>query len=236
MPTLRRRHAIKDWPEDERPRERLIKYGEENLSDSQLLAIILGTGSGVNRLNALDLGRSLLDHYGDFRSLDSVSVSELCAMKGVGPAKAAQVKAALEIGKRLLRQKTKPREQITSAEDVVDYYRPYLRDLKKEVFKMMLLDSRNKMIREKTVSEGSLNASVVHPREVIKEIIRESASSVVFIHNHPSGEPKPTRYDVEITKRLVKACNLVGVRVIDHIIIGDDRYVSFSEEGFLEGI
>ncbi len=230
MPRFRK---IKDWPEDERPRERLIKFGEENLSDSQLLAIILRTGNST-KSNAIDLARTLLDHYGNLRALDSVSISELCAIKGIGLAKAAQIKAALEMGKRLLRQKTELRKKITSVEDVVNYYGPYLRDLKKEIFKIMLLDGRNKIIREMTISEGSLNASVVHPREVIKEIIRESAAAVIFVHNHPSGEPKPTREDIEITDRLVKACNLVGVRVLDHIIIGGDNYISFVDEGLIK--
>jgi len=230
MPGFRK---IKDWPEDERPRERLIKFGEESLSDSQLLAIILRTGNGT-KSNAIDLARMLLDHYGSFRALDSASISELCAIEGIGTAKAAQIKAALEIGKRLLRQKTRSRKKITSVEDVVNYYRPYLRDLKREVFKIMLLDSRNKIIKEMTISEGSLNASIVHPREVIREIIRESTSAVIFVHNHPSGEPKPTREDIEITERLVKACDLVGVRVLDHIIIGDDDYTSLADEGLIK--
>ncbi len=230
MPGFRK---IKDWPEDERPRERLIKFGEEGLSDSQLLAIILRTGNST-KSNAIDLARILLEHYGNFRALDSASISELCTIEGIGMAKAAQIKAALEIGKRLLRQKTGSRKKITSVEDVVNYYGPYLRDLKKEVFKIMLLDSRNKIIRERTISEGSLNASIVHPREVIKEIIRESASAVIFVHNHPSGEPKPTREDIEITERLIKACNLVGVRVLDHIIIGNDDYISLVDEGLIK--
>ena len=229
MPGFRK---IKDWPEDERPRERLIKFGEESLSNSQLLAIILRTGNGT-KSNAIDLARMLLDHYGSFRALDSASISELCAIEGIGTAKAAQIKAALEIGKRLLRQKTGPRKKITSVEDIVNYYKPYLRDLKREVFKIMMLDSRNKIIKEMTISEGSLNASIVHPREVIREIIRESASAVIFVHNHPSGEPKPTREDIEITKRLVKACDLVGVRVLDHIIMGDDEYTSLADEGLI---
>lgn len=232
MPGSGHKHNIRSWPADERPRERLIRFGEESLSDSQLLAIILGTG-GSSKSSAVDLARTLLGHYGSFRVLSSVSVSELCTVKGVGPAKAAQIKAALEIGRRLLRQKTGLRRKITSMEDVVSYYRPYLRDLKKEVFKVMLLDCRNKLIKETTISEGSLNASVVHPREVVKEIIRESAAAVIFVHNHPSGEPKPTREDIEITDRLVKVCTLVGVKVLDHIIIGDDNYVSLVDEGLI---
>ncbi len=223
--------TIKDWPEEERPREMLMKRGAENLSPAKLLAIILQTGDGVKRISAEDLARNLIDCFGNFRNLDSANFSELCSVEGIGMAKAAQIKAALEIGKRFLREKTKIGRKIKSVEDVVNYYKPYLRDLKKEVFKIMLLDGRNKIINDIAISEGSLTASVVHPREVIKEAIKESAAAVIFVHNHPSGEPKPSEEDIEITNRLVQACDLVGIRVLDHIIIGGDGYMSFVDEG-----
>ena len=231
---LEYRPTIKDWPEDERPRERLIKHGAENLSDAQLLAIILRIGDHVERTSAVDLAITLIDRFGNFRELDSISTSELCSIKGIGPAKFAQVKAALEIGKRFLRQKTEPQKKIETVEDVVNYYKPYLRDLKKEVFKVMLLDGRNNILKDVTISEGSLSASVVHPREVIKEATKESASAVIFVHNHPSGESKPTESDIEITNRLFQACDLVGIRVLDHIILGADDYTSFVDEGLIK--
>jgi len=140
----------------------------------------------------------------------------------------------LEIGKRFLRQKTEPQKKIETVEDVVNYYKPYLRDLKKEVFKVMLLDGRNNILKDVTISEGSLSASVVHPREVIKEATKESASAVIFVHNHPSGESKPTESDIEITNRLFQACDLVGIRVLDHIILGADDYTSFVDEGLIK--
>jgi DNA repair protein RadC len=226
--------TIKDWPEEERPREMLMKHGAENLSPAKLLAIILQTGDGVKRISAEDLARNLMDSFGNFRNLDSASFSELCSVEGIGMAKAAQIKAALEIGKRFLREKTKIGKKIKSVDDVVNYYKPYLRDLKKEVFKVMLLDGRNKIIGDITISEGSLTASVVHPREVIKEAIRESAAAVIFVHNHPSGEPKPSEEDIEITNRLVQACDLVGIRVLDHVIIGGDGYMSFVDAGLMK--
>ena len=223
---------IKNWPENERPRERLAKYGAKTLSDSQLLAILLRTGN--RNKNAVDLARNLLSHFGGLRALDSISFSELCSIKGIGLAKATQIKAALEIGKRFLRQKTENNKRIKTVEDVVNYYKPYLRDLKKEVFKVMLLDGRNKMLKDVTISQGSLTASVVHPREVIKEAIKESAAALIFVHNHPSGESKPTKEDIEITHRLIKACDLVGLRVLDHIIIGNDNYTSFLDKGLIK--
>ena len=226
--------TIKEWPEGERPRERLVKYGAENLSDAQLLAIILRTGDRIEKTSAVDLARILIDKFGNFRELDSVSVSELQSIKGIGPAKGAQIKAALEIGKRFLRQETEPKEKIKSVEDVFNYYKPYLRDLKKEVFKVMLLDGRNKIIKDVTISEGSLTKSIVHPREVIKEATKESAAALIFVHNHPSGESKPTKDDIEITERLINACDIVGIRVLDHIIIGANDYFSFADEGLIK--
>lgn len=226
--------TIKEWPEGERPRERLVKYGAENLSDAQLLAIILRTGDRIEKTSAVDLARILIDKFGNFRELDSVSVSELQSIKGIGPAKGVQIKAALEIGKRFLRQKTEPKEKIKSVEDVFNYYKPYLRDLKKEVFKVMLLDGRNKIIKDVTISEGSLTKSIVHPREVIKEATKESAAALIFVHNHPSGESKPTKDDIEITERLINACDIVGIRVLDHIIIGANDYFSFADEGLIK--
>ncbi|MFQ5795352.1 MAG: DNA repair protein RadC [Candidatus Bipolaricaulia bacterium] len=225
------RQVIRDWPEAERPRERLIRDGPEALSDAELVAIALGTGTGG--MSAVDLARLLLARFGGLRGLDRATASELRQIPGIGPAKAAGLRAALELGKRLLRQGVVARRRIQSVEDVFDYYRPYLRDLKREVFHMMLLDGRNKLIREVTISTGSLTASIVHPREVVKEAIRESAAAVIFVHNHPSGEPEPSVEDIEITERLVDACELVGVRVLDHVIVGDDRYASFVELGLI---
>lgn len=229
---LRPNEPIKEWLEDERPRETLAKNGPKNLSDTELLAIILRMGSPG--ASAVDLARAILKKFGSLRKLDSVSVAEFQSVDGVGVAKAAQIKAALEIGKRFLKEKTNPKKKIKTVEDVVNYFQPYLRDLKKEIFKALLLDGRNKILSDVTISEGSLSKSVVHPREAVKEAIKESAAAVIFVHNHPSGDPNPTEDDIEITKELIEACRLMKIRVLDHIIIGDNSYISFVDEGLME--
>src|SRR3989338_3365963 len=173
------REAIKDWPEDERPRERLVKYGAESLSDAQLLAIILRTGN-KNR-SAVDLARTLIGKFEDFRSMDSLSISELCKEKGIGTAKAAQIKAAFEIGKRMLSSNSELKKGFTCSDDVISHYIPLMKNLKKEIFKTVLLDSKNKIIRDVTISEGSLTASIVHPREVFNPAIKNSEIVTSFI-------------------------------------------------------
>ena len=222
------REAIKDWPEDERPRERLIKYGAESLSDAQLLAIILRIGNKAK--SAVDLARTLISKFENFRSMDSLSISELCKEKGIGTAKAAQIKAAFEIGKRMLSSNSELKKGFTCSDDVISHYIPLMKNLKKEIFKTVLLDSKNKIIRDVTISEGSLTASIVHPREVFNPAIKNSAAAVILIHNHPSGDPSPSREDIEITQRLVKSGEIVGIKVLDHIIIGDGRHFSFLDK------
>jgi len=232
--TKENKYRIKDWPEDERPRERLIIQGADKLSDTEILAIILRTGEWHEGDSAVDLARKLMMRFGNLRNLDSASISELSQIKGIGILKAAEIKAALEIGKRLLKQKAESKKKIGSSEDVINYYAPYMRDLKKEVFKVMLLDGRNKLIGDLTISEGGLSSSVVDPKVVLKEAVRESAAALIFVHNHPSGESEPTEEDIEITNRLIKACELVGLRVLDHIIIGNDNYTSFLDKGLIK--
>lgn len=231
----RKKHkAIKYWSEDERPREMLMKYGAENLSPAKLLAIILRTGDSADGVSAEELAKKLLNRFGSLRALDTASISELSSIRGMGMAKAVQIKASLEIGKRFLREETEQKRRIRTAEDVFNFYAPYLKNLKEEVFKIMLLDGVNKFMKDITISKGSLTASVVHPREVIKEVVKESAAAVIFVHNHPSGEPKQSEEDIEITNRLVQACNLVGIRVLDHIIIVGNSYTSFADEGLMK--
>jgi len=227
--------TIKDWPEDERPREKLIKQGTDKLSDTELLAVIIRTGEWHEQDSAVDLARKLIMRFGSLRNLDSASISELSQIKGIGILKAAEIKAALEIGKRLIKQKAEYKKKIETSEDIVNYYAPYLRDLKKEVFKVMLLDGRNKLINDLTISEGGLNSSTVDPKVVLKEAVKESASALIFVHNHPSGESEPTEEDIKITNRLIQSCELVGLRVLDHIIIGNDNYTSFLERGLIKG-
>lgn len=223
--------TIKDWPEDERPRERLIKWGADKLPDTELLAILLRTGN--RQYTALDLARQLLQEFDSFRGLNAKSVAELCEVDGVGKAKAAQIKAALEIANRLNFEKSKVRQKIESKEDVQSLVGPYLRDLPREVFKVLLLTSRNNLIVEKTIFEGSLTESLVNPREIIKEALNAAAASIIFVHNHPSGNFQPSQEDKRLTNQLVSACKLVGITVVDHVIIGKDDCFSFSEHGLI---
>lgn len=224
---------IKNWPEEERPRERLLRYGSASLSEAQLLAIVLRTGVCSRGQSALDLARGLLSLFGGLRGIEQASARELCRVPGIGAAKAAQVKAALEVGKRLLAQEAPAKGGFSSSRDVARRYLPALGGLKKEVFKVLLLNTKNELIRDVTVSEGSLNASLVHPREVFNPAIRDSAAAVLFVHNHPSGDPTPSREDRELTERLEEAGDLVGIRVLDHIIVGDGRYLSFADQGYM---
>ncbi len=223
---------IRDWPEGERPRERLIRYGPGALSDAQLLSLILETGDSSGA-SALDLSRSLLNRFGSFRALDGAGIAELCETRGIGPAKAARIAAALEIGKRLFASAGVRGSPIRTSSDVSSLYLPIMRNLKKEVFKCVLLDAKNRVIKDLTISEGSLTASIVHPREVFLPAIRESAASIILIHNHPSGDPTPSAEDIDITRQLVRAGEMLGIRVLDHVIIGDGRSVSFADQGML---
>ena len=223
--------SVKDWPEDEKPRERLINKGAKSLTDAELLGILLV--KGLKGKNSVEIARDLLSEVGTLRKLDAMSFSEMTALKGIGQAKYSQIKAALELGKRFVQEKNLIKKKIYNARDVVSYYKLRMRDLKKEKFNLILLDVKNKIMKDVTISEGSLTESLVHPREVLKEIVRESAASVIFLHNHPSGESYPSKNDLEITKRLIEACEIIGVKVLDHIIIGDDNFTSFAREGLL---
>lgn len=228
---IRYPQTIKDWPADDRPRERLIKFGPETLSDAELLAIILRTGQKGK--TALDFAKTLISTYDSFQGMDNASIPELCRIKGIGPAKAAQIKAVLEIAKRFWRKEFKEGKAFTSSRIVYEHLHETLRGKKKEVFIALLLDGKNRKIREVKVSEGSLTSSLVHPREVFNPVVKDSAASIILVHNHPSGDPTPSRDDMEITRRLKEVGELLGVKVLDHIIIGGGRYTSFADEGIL---
>ncbi|MEE9591112.1 MAG: DNA repair protein RadC [Thermodesulfobacteriota bacterium] len=223
--------TIKEWPVEDRPRERLLKHGPEYLSDTELLAIILRTGNRDR--SAVEYAKGLISTYGDFRKLEMVSVQELCQIKGIGLAKATQIKAALEIAKRYNSSPFSPGEVFKSSRTVYEHFHENMRVKKKETFIAVLLDGKNRKIREVCISEGCLTSSIVHPREVFNPVIKDSAASVIFVHNHPSGDPTPSREDMDITKRLKEIGELLGVKVLDHIIIGDGRYMSFADEGVL---
>jgi DNA repair protein RadC len=227
--------AIKQWPEDERPRERLMKLGADALSEAQLLAIVLATGEASSGRSALDLAMYLVQTYDGLRGLDAASIAELCRIKGIGPAKATTIKAALELGKRLAGEPTQRHLKVTSPQDLVNYFQPRLQHLRKEVFKAVLLNTKHQMLKDVTVSEGSLSASLVHPREAFLPAIKESAAAVIFLHNHPSGDPTPSTEDKELTLRLAEVGQLLGISVLDHIIIGSGfpGYISFRDAGLL---
>ena len=227
--------AIKEWPEDERPRERLMKLGTDALSEAQLLAIVLSTGNASSGQSALDLAMHLVRTFGGLRALDAASIAELCQLKGIGPAKATTIKAALELGKRLSGEPAQRNFKVTSPQDLVNYFQPRLQHLRKEVFKAVLLNTKHQMLKDVTVSEGSLSASLVHPREAFLPAIKESAAAVIFLHNHQSGDPTPSTEDKELTLRLAEVGQLVGINVLDHIIIGTGTpgYLSFRDAGLL---
>ncbi len=225
--------GIKEWPEDERPREKLRKQGAHTLSEAELLALIIRTGDHASRQSAIDLGRSMLQSFGDLRKLSCATFGELCTVKGTGPAKAASILAALTLANRMQTDRLEDLERFTSPLQVFNHFHYRFRDRLKEYFLILLLDGKNRIIREEQVSEGSLNQSIVHPREVFKPAVRESAAAVILVHNHPSGDPTPSREDREITRRLKEGGDLLGIRVLDHIIIGDGSYLSFVEQGLL---
>ena len=235
---LQEHSPIKQWVVDERPREMLIERGAAALPTSKLLAILLRTGrKGVN---AEELGRRIYNHFGSLRSMDIASVQEICRIEGIGPAKAAQVMAALELGKRLIAEPSRKAPRIRCAQDALDYvserYGPYLRDVKKEFFYIVLLDIKNKPIHNIEISKGSVSASIVDIREIVKEATLKSASAVILVHNHPSGETEPSEEDIKLTKNIVESCNLIGVKVLDHIIVGKEisEYYSFAKWGLLQ--
>jgi DNA repair protein RadC len=227
--------SIKNWPEDERPRERLLRFGANGLSTAQLLAIILRTGDKDK--SALELARELLMHFSSVKEIEDASVAEFSKIKGIGSAKIAQLKAAFELGRRFLQGGVDNISQTPSfknSNEVYNYYGPKFYGLKKERFLCAMLDTKNRVFKEAVVSDGILTSSPVHPREVFRYAIKEAAASVLFVHNHPSGDPSPSEDDIDITERLVKTGRIVGINVLDHIIIGDGKYLSLMEKGYLQ--
>ncbi len=224
---------IKDWPADERPREKLLASGAEKLTDAELLALIIRTGDGSGKNSAVDLARALLSRFGSFRQLATASIGELCQQPGIGPAKAAEIQALFQIGRRFADQRLQPGQPYRSSQDAFLHFHERLCDYRKEVFVALLLDTKNRLLKEVRISEGSLNASIVHPREVFAPALKESAAAILFVHNHPSGDPTPSREDINITERLKQVGELMGVRVLDHIIIGKGEYVSLADRGLL---
>jgi len=222
--------TIHDLPKEERPRERLVEFGEQALSVQELLQIILGRGSAGESVSVT--AQKLLSQFGSLEKLSEASIEELSSIKGIGPAKATQIKAVFEIGRRISTQiPSYKSKELNNPQKVHKLIKNKLKDYYKEHFYIILLNSRNWSIAE--ISIGSLNASIVHPREVFSEAIKNKAASVIFVHNHPSGDPEPSEDDLEITKRLVNGGKILGIEVVDHIIVAKDKFMSFKEKGII---
>lgn len=220
-------YKIKNLDREDRPIEMLIEKGEKALSNSQLLAILLNTGT--RNKSAIMLASELIAAQNGIRNLNGLSVEELSKFKGIGKTKACRIIAALELGVRISVAKGVENFTIHSSGDAGNIYMEELRYKKKEIFRVIFLNTKNLIISHKDISEGSLNASIVHPREVFVEAIRKNSNKIIVMHNHPSGDPTPSREDHAITKRLVEAGKIIGIEVLDHVIIGDGIYYSFRE-------
>jgi DNA repair protein RadC len=219
--------TVRDLPIGERPRERLLKLGSEALSAQEILAVILGRGTKGE--SVMVTSQKLLSRFGNLKGVANASVEELIQTSGIGLAKATQIKAALELGRRLEADAgDKPKRILRSPEDVVAEVRSQLKGKKKEHFLVLCLDTRNRLTNRRLVSMGSLDTSIVHPREVFKEAVSSCAASVIFAHNHPSGDPEPSKEDIELTKRLARAGEIVGIDVLDHIIVCDEGFISLK--------
>ena len=224
-------YKISRWPKKERPRERLLQHGPQPLTEAELLGILLG--KGTRKKTAIDLGRELLAQHESLQKLFSRSPSELMKVKGIGSAKAAILSAAFELVRRIQSEGDIPKPSFKRSLEVAHHYLPLMRDLRKEVFRVLLLNRANRLIKEVTISEGTLEASIVHPRDVFREALLEPAAGIILIHNHPSGNPSPSEEDLRITRQLVEAGRLLGIKVYDHIILAGESYRSLADEGLM---
>ncbi|WP_128738470.1 RadC family protein [Lederbergia galactosidilytica] len=222
---------IRDFPVDDRPRERLIKTGPESLSTQEIVAILLRTGTKSE--SVLQLANRLLTKFDGLMWLKDAAFEELISVKGIGKAKAVQLVAAVELGRRISNLTYDDRYVIRSPEDGANYVMNDMRFLTQEHFVALYLNTKNQVIHRQTIFIGSLNASIVHPREVFREAFRRAAASIICFHNHPSGDPTPSREDIEVTRRLTECGKMLGIEVLDHLIIGDKKYVSMKEKGYM---
>ncbi|TWI57103.1 RadC family protein [Halalkalibacter nanhaiisediminis] len=222
---------IRDVPMRERPRERMLKEGSQALTNQEILAILLRTGTKEE--SVLQLSQRVLATFEGLALLKDAAIEELCNIKGIGEAKAVEISAAIELGRRIHCMQTDERYVIRSPEDVSKYVMEDMRFLQQEHFDCLYLNTKNQVMHRKTVFIGSLNASIVHPREVFKEAFRRSAASIICLHNHPSGDPTPSHEDIEVTKRLNESGKVLGIDLLDHVIIGDRKFVSLKEQGYI---
>ena len=221
--------SVRRLPPEDRPRERLYHLGASELSLPELLAVILGRGT--RQASSLALAFGLLDAFGDITGLGRASLDDLTVIPGIGFARASQMVAAFEVGRRFAREPDTRRISIRGPEDVARVFMEEMRHFDREHFKAALLNTKNQILKTVTVSIGSLNASIVHPREILKPAISASAASIILVHNHPTGDPTPSSEDIEFTKRFARCGELIGIHLLDHIVIGSGRYKSLKEAG-----
>ena len=223
--------AIRDWPENERPREKLLARGAQTLSEAELLAIFLRTG--VKGKSALDLARQMLKQYGSLRALLAAERQELCEQKGMGPAEYAQQQAALEMARRHLGEDLKRSKPLADPATTRQYLKARLRDVPYEIFGCLYLDNRHRVIEFEELFRGTIDGASVHPREVVRQALRHNAAALIFAHNHPSGVAEPSDTDRRLTRKLQDALALVDIRVLDHFLVGDGEVASFAERGWI---
>ncbi|RUS47651.1 DNA repair protein RadC [Cohnella sp. AR92] len=226
-----RAYTMRELPADDRPRERMQRHGSESLSHAELLAILLRTGT--RNESAVHLAQRILNDCGGLRRFAERSWEELTHIRGIGPAKALQLQASIELGRRVARSRLPEMPRISRPQDAADLLMEELRHYREEHFVCLFLNTKNQVIGRQTLSIGSLNASIVHPREVFRAAIRRSSASILCAHNHPSGDPTPSPEDIQLTKRLAEAGQLLGIELLDHLVIGDNRYISLKESGCL---
>ena len=215
----------------DRPRERLIRQGAESLSNQELIAILLG--SGTKQESVLHLANRVLTFFEQIHELKNATIEEIMSVKGIGKAKAVQLLAAVELGRRLSQQQTEERYTIRSPQDAASYLMPDMTSLKQEHFVVLFLNVKNQVLHKQTIFIGSLNASIVHPREIFREAVKRSAASIICAHNHPSGNPSPSSEDIDVTKRLIESGLIMGIELLDHVIIGDHQFISLKEKGYM---
>lgn len=223
---------IKDWPEGERPREKLFSLGVSSLSDAELLAILIG--SGTTKVTAVDLAKRMLIDFNGLNEIASKNSFELSKMKGIGLARSARIVAAFELGRRQNHKAVTKKIQFKSPEDIFQYYYPKVQNLKFEIFAILLLNGNNSLIQDIQITKGTLTSSLVHPREVFKTAIDNLAAAMILLHNHPSGEPSPSLEDKRITQQLLSASELLGIPILDHVIIAGNQFYSFAQKGLIK--
>lgn len=222
---------IRDVHVDDRPRERLVRQGAQSLSNQELIAILLRTGTKEE--SVLALANRVLNYFEKLHELKRATIEEIISIKGIGEAKAVQLLAAVELGRRLAQKQVESRFTIRSPQDAATFLMPDMSSLQQEHFVALFLNVKNQVLHKQTIFIGSLNSSIVHPREIFREAVKRSTASIICAHNHPSGNPTPSPEDIEVTKRLQEAGYIIGIEVIDHVIIGDHQFISLKEKGYM---